>query len=231
MGPAGPGARHGRSRPRSIVGTSIKACNRRRLCQQRRWAWPCLQKYMGSVSHLGIVVLPPRACRAAAGGYVASERRRSSDTRSGAASPCDCDARICPNRLTGFTGSSGRAASLQQIAGSSMRRGRRTRFRLRANLSGAEFNGPTPAAMRCSSRPGWRRATVYPLDCAGRSVWPGKAPTGGLTALPAGTTRLDVRLFDGEPEIMSVFFKPVPVCNFAQTPCLRRGGCGQERPV
>jgi 2-methylcitrate dehydratase PrpD len=29
-----------------------------------------------------------------------------------------------------------------------------------------------------------------------------------------------VRLFDGEAEIMSVFFKPVPVCNFAQTPCL-----------
>ena len=30
----------------------------------------------------------------------------------------------------------------------------------------------------------------------------------------------DIRLFDGELEIMSVFFKPVPVCNFAQTPCL-----------
>jgi 2-methylcitrate dehydratase PrpD len=30
----------------------------------------------------------------------------------------------------------------------------------------------------------------------------------------------EIRLFDGEPEIMSVFFKPVPVCNFAQTPCL-----------
>jgi 2-methylcitrate dehydratase PrpD len=30
----------------------------------------------------------------------------------------------------------------------------------------------------------------------------------------------DIRLFEGEPEIMSVFFKPVPVCNFAQTPCL-----------
>jgi len=30
----------------------------------------------------------------------------------------------------------------------------------------------------------------------------------------------DVRLFDGEPEIMSVFFKPAPVCNFAQTPSL-----------
>jgi 2-methylcitrate dehydratase PrpD len=29
-----------------------------------------------------------------------------------------------------------------------------------------------------------------------------------------------VALFDGEPEIMAVFFKPVPVCNFAQTPAL-----------
>ena len=43
---------------------------------------------------------------------------------------------------------------------------------------------------------------------------------GLLTAYRPDHKAPDVRLFDGEPEIMSVFFKPVPVCNFAQTPCL-----------
>lgn len=44
-----------------------------------------------------------------------------------------------------------------------------------------------------------------------------------------------VRIFDGEPEIMAVYHKPVPACNFAQTPCqaaltLARGGrCPIER--
>jgi len=41
----------------------------------------------------------------------------------------------------------------------------------------------------------------------------------------------DVRLFDGEPEIMSVFFKPVPVCNFAQTPALAALALAKEEKV
>jgi 2-methylcitrate dehydratase PrpD len=44
-----------------------------------------------------------------------------------------------------------------------------------------------------------------------------------LTAYRPDHKAPDVRLFDGEPEIISVFFKPVPVCNFAQTPCLAAG--------
>jgi 2-methylcitrate dehydratase PrpD len=43
---------------------------------------------------------------------------------------------------------------------------------------------------------------------------------GLLTAYRPDHKAPDVRLFEGEPEIMAVFFKPVPVCNFAQTPCL-----------
>jgi 2-methylcitrate dehydratase PrpD len=44
-----------------------------------------------------------------------------------------------------------------------------------------------------------------------------------------------VRLFDGEPEILAVYHKPVPACNFAQTACqaaialVRAGQCPPER--
>lgn len=44
-----------------------------------------------------------------------------------------------------------------------------------------------------------------------------------------------VRLFEGPPEILAVYHKPVPACNFAQTPCqaalvlARAGGCPVER--
>lgn len=43
---------------------------------------------------------------------------------------------------------------------------------------------------------------------------------GLLTALRPDRRAPPLTLFDGEPEIMAVFFKPVPVCNFAQTPAL-----------
>lgn len=43
---------------------------------------------------------------------------------------------------------------------------------------------------------------------------------GLLTAMRPDRTVPPLRLFDGTPEIMAVFFKPVPVCNFAQTPAL-----------
>ena len=43
---------------------------------------------------------------------------------------------------------------------------------------------------------------------------------GLLRAYRPDRTVPDVTLFDGaEPEIMSVYFKAAPVCNFAQTPC------------
>lgn len=44
-----------------------------------------------------------------------------------------------------------------------------------------------------------------------------------------------MRLFDGQPEILAVYHKPVPACNFAQTACLaalvlaRAGRCPAER--
>ena len=54
---------------------------------------------------------------------------------------------------------------------------------------------------------------------------------GLLTAYRPDRRAPDVRLFDGEPEILSVFFKPAPVCNFAQTPCLTAVALANQEPI
>lgn len=59
---------------------------------------------------------------------------------------------------------------------------------------------------------------------------------GGLFAALRKSPDVDaIRLFAGEPEILSVYHKPVPACNFAQTACqaalgvAREAGCTPER--
>jgi 2-methylcitrate dehydratase PrpD len=70
-----------------------------------------------------------------------------------------------------------------------------------------------------AARNGWTAAQLAALGAYGsEKALDGEA--GLLTAYRPDHKAPEVRLFDGEPEIMSVFFKPVPVCNFAQTPCL-----------
>ena len=54
---------------------------------------------------------------------------------------------------------------------------------------------------------------------------------GLLTAYRPDHKVPDIRLFDGEPEIMSVFFKPAPVCNFAQTPSLAALALANEEKI
>jgi 2-methylcitrate dehydratase PrpD len=44
-------------------------------------------------------------------------------------------------------------------------------------------------------------------------------PAGLLTAYLNGKAIPDVTLFSGPPELLAVYNKPVPACNFAQTPC------------
>ena len=71
----------------------------------------------------------------------------------------------------------------------------------------------------------WRQLGAYGSEKA----LDGEA--GLLTAYRPDRRAPDVRLFDGEPEILSVFFKPAPVCNFAQTPCLAAVAlANRERP-
>ncbi len=54
---------------------------------------------------------------------------------------------------------------------------------------------------------------------------------GLLTAMRPDRRAPPITLFDGAPEILSVFFKPVPVCNFAQTPALAAIDLVRAEPV
>lgn len=44
-------------------------------------------------------------------------------------------------------------------------------------------------------------------------------PAGLLTAYLGGRPLPEIALFEGGPELLAVYNKPVPACNFAQTPC------------
>ncbi|MBN1239382.1 MAG: MmgE/PrpD family protein [Gammaproteobacteria bacterium] len=62
--------------------------------------------------------------------------------------------------------------------------------------------------------------TAAQLAAAGAYVSPSAAdgPAGLLSAFGKPTAPDVPEPFDGEPEILSVFFKPVPACNYAQSP-------------
>jgi len=55
--------------------------------------------------------------------------------------------------------------------------------------------------------------------CAEASEGALDGPAGLLTAYLGGKAIPDIALFDGAPELLAVYNKPVPACNFAQTPC------------
>jgi 2-methylcitrate dehydratase PrpD len=184
--------------------------------------------HTGSVSHLGVVVLPALLA-------LAQEQRV--DGRSFTAAAVigyEVGARIgralvTPEftrtfRPTGFTGPLASAAACSrllhvdaQVTASALA--------LAANMTGGLNQWPHTGADEMffhpgiAARNGLTAARLARLGAHGSE----KALDGEAGLLPAyrpDRHAPDIRLFDGEPEIMSVFFKPVPVCNFAQTPCL-----------
>ena len=216
--------------PCSIVGTTIDAPAADAAFANSVAGHGLVREDMhtGSVSHLGIVVLPPLLA-------LAQERRV--DGRSFAAAAIvgyEVGGRIgraliTPEfahtfRPTGFTGPLAGAAAcsrlldLDEVATASA-------LSLAANMVGGQNQWPHTGADEmffeagAAARNGLTAARLAALGVHGSE----KALDGEAGLLPAyrpDRRAPDVRLFDGEPEILSVFFKPVPVCNFAQTPCL-----------
>ena len=185
--------------------------------------------HTGSVSHLGIVVLPallalaeqrgidgPSFVAAAIVGYEVGgrsaarwSRPNSPDPSARPASP----ARLLPPRPA-------------PACSDSTRRRPQNALSLAANMVGgqnqwphtgademffeagiAARNGLTAARLADSAPMARRRRSTARRACS--------PPIGRTGTAPRCSP------FDGEPEILSVFFKPVPVCNFAQTPCAR----------
>lgn len=184
--------------------------------------------HTGSVSHLGIVVLPVllalaeerkvdgRAFIAAAvNGYeVGGKIGRSLVTPD--------FARIF--RPTGFCGPMAAAAAASTLLRFDAKQTQNA-ISLAANMVAGQNQWPHTGADEMffeagqAARNGLTAARLAGLGAYGsEKALDGEA--GLFTAYRPDKQTPDVRLFDGEPEILSVFFKPAPVCNFAQTPSL-----------
>ncbi|MDQ0473233.1 MmgE/PrpD family protein [Labrys wisconsinensis] len=184
--------------------------------------------HTGSVSHLGIVVLPPLLA-------LAQERRIDGRTFTAAAVVgYEVGGRIgralvTPEfartfRPTGFTGPLAAAAAVSHALGFDAAQAA-SALSLAANLAGGLNQWPHSGADEmffeagAAARSGFTAARLAMLGAHGsEGALDGEA--GLLPAYRPDRQAPDIRLFDGAPEILSVFFKPVPVCNFAQTPCL-----------
>jgi 2-methylcitrate dehydratase PrpD len=216
--------------PCSIIGTSIKAPAIDAVFANSVAGHGLVREDMhtGSVSHLGIVVLPPLLALA--------EQRRVDGRSFTAAAIVGYEvggrigrALVTPEfartfRPTGFTGPLAAAAACSRLLGLD-EAATASALSLAANFVGGQNQWPHTGADEMffeagvASRNGWTAAQLAALGAYGsEKALDGEA--GLLTAYRPDHRAPDVRLFDGEPEIMSVFFKPVPVCNFAQTPCL-----------
>ena len=182
----------------------------------------------GAVSHFGVVVLPALLA-------VAEERGLSGAALTDAAIVgYEVGARIGRALVTpaftrafrpsGFTGPIAAAAGLACLLGLDEAE-TASAIALAANMTGGLNEWPHTGADDMyfhagqAAANGVRAARLAQSGARGSErALDGEA--GLLRAYRPDRSVPDIRLFDGaEPEIMAVYFKAAPVCNFAQTPC------------
>jgi 2-methylcitrate dehydratase PrpD len=227
--------------PCSIIGTSVNAPPGDAAFANSVAGHGLVREDMhtGSVSHLGIVVLPP---------LLALAQQRRVDGRSFAAAAIvgyEVGGRIgralvTPEfartfRPTGFTGPLAAAAATSYLLGFNEAK-TASALSLAANMVGGQNQWPHTGADEMffeagiAARNGLMATQLAGLGAHGSE----RALDGEAGLLPAyrpDHRAPDVRLFEGEPEIQSVFFKPIPVCNFAQTPCLAAIALAKENKI
>ncbi len=184
--------------------------------------------HAGAVSHLGVAVLPALLAMA--------EDRAISGAAFAQAAVVGYEvgakigrAIVNPTftklfRPTGYTGPIAAAAALgtllrldeEEIASA---------IAFAANMTGGLNQWPYTGSDEMFFHPGHAassgiRAVRLAISGARGAALALDGDAGLLRAYRPDRTVPDVTLFDGaEPEIMSVYFKAAPVCNFAQTPC------------
>lgn len=182
--------------------------------------------HSSSISHLGIVIVPALLALAetrpvsgadfAAAAIVGYE----AGARLGAALMDATIARI--HRPTGICGPLGAAAAgarlwrltpEQATSAIALAANATAGFNQWAHTGGSEMFFQAGAAAR---------AAVNAVQLAAAGAFASPSALDGQAGLFAAHGKRDaaqsVRLFDGRPEIFSVYHKPVPACNFAQTP-------------
>lgn len=184
--------------------------------------------HAGAVAHLGVVVLPAVLALAERRGRTLAE------ALDAAVVGYEVGARlgraiVTPEfshffRPTGFVGPAAAAAACATLLGLTVAQ-TQSALALAANMASGLNQWPHSGAddmffhPGVATRNGLTAARLAELGAEGSAgALDGQA--GLLTAMRPDRTVPPVSLFDGPPEILSVFFKPVPVCNFAQTPAL-----------
>jgi 2-methylcitrate dehydratase PrpD len=183
--------------------------------------------HTGSVSHLGVVVLPALFA-------VAQDRRLSGQALTDAAIVgYETGAKIgralvTPDfarlfRPTGFTGPIAAAAALCHLLRlSEMETVSALAFA--ANMTGGLNQWPHTGSDEMYFHAGQAassaiRAVRLAMSGARGTARALDGEAGLLRAYRPDRDSPDIVLFNGVPELMSVYFKAAPVCNFAQTPC------------
>jgi len=183
--------------------------------------------HAGSVSHLGVVVLPTLLALAQRGAC------HGRDFVAAAITGYEAGARlgraiITPDftrlfRPTGFTGPIAAASAGSRLLGLDETACTRA-IALAANTASGLNQWPHEGSEDMFFHPGLAArsgVTAVLLAELGAEGSEGAldGPAGLLTAYLAGRPVPDITLFDGPPELLAVYNKPVPACNFAQTPC------------
>lgn len=187
--------------------------------------------HAGSVSHLGVVVLP--ALLALSQRDAAARAVAGRDFIAAAIVGYETGARlgrvlVTPDfsrffRPTGFTGpiaaatAGSRLLRLDESACTSA-------IALAANTASGLNQWPHEGSDDMFFHPGFaarNSVTAVLLAELGATGSEGAldGPAGLLRAYLGGKDSPDIELFTGAPELLSVYNKPVPACNFAQTPC------------
>lgn len=183
--------------------------------------------HAGSVSHLGVVVLPTLLAlaqqhqvsgrnfiAAAITGYEAGARL-------GRALVTPDFARFF--RPTGFTGSIAAACAGSRLLGLTEPIFA-SAIALAANTASGLNQWPHEGGEEMFYHPGFAARNAVTAIALAELGAEGSAgaldgPAGLIAAYHPTATIPDVTMFDGAPELLAVYNKPVPACNFAQTPC------------
>jgi 2-methylcitrate dehydratase PrpD len=195
--------------------------------------------HAGAVAHLGVVVLPALLALAEARGLSMSRFIEAAVIGYEVGAKLG-RAIVTPEftrsfRPTGFVGPLAVAAAGSALLGLDERRCANA-LALAANMACGLNQWPHTGADDMFFHPGLAaRNGLTAVDLAERGAYGSEKALDGeaglLTAYRPDRHAPDVVLFDGEPEILSAYFKPVPVCNFAQTPALAAIRLATEEPI
>ncbi len=183
--------------------------------------------HAGAISHLGVVVIPTLLALAAtrrvtgAAFIAAGIAGYEIGARIGAALITTELARLF--RPTGITGPLAAAAAGSALLGLDLDRATNA-IALAANVTGGLNEWPATGGTEMFFHPGFAARNALAateLAAAGAEASDSAldGPAGLFAGLRRDTALPEIGFFEAEPEILAVYNKPVPACNFAQTAC------------